>query len=148
MPSSHVSLYVHVVFSTKDRFPFIHASWRPRLHEYIGGCIRGLSAVPLEVGGVEDHIHFLASLRAIHTTADLIREVKKSSTKWISETTGTPKFHWQDGYGCFSVCHSHIEPIRAYIRGQEEHHRQRTFQEEYRSLLDEFGISFDEKYLW
>ncbi|MGH9456160.1 MAG: transposase, partial [Thermoanaerobaculia bacterium] len=147
MPSSHVSVHVHAVFSTKERYPFIGKSWRSRLHEYLGGCIRALGAIPIEVGGVEDHVHFIAGLRAKHAIADLMRDVKKASSAWVGDELRISKFHWQDGYGAFSVCRDHVDAVAAYIRRQEEHHRRVTFQEEYRAFLEEFDVAFDERYL-
>jgi putative transposase len=139
---------VHVVFSTKARFPFIDDSWRDRLHAYIGGTLNSLGATPLAVGGIEDHVHFLAGLTPKHSVADLVREVKKSATKWVTDELRVPKFSWQEGYGAFTVCREHVPAVTEYIRGQVEHHRHRTFQEEYRAFLEEWNIPFDERYLW
>lgn len=122
--------------------------WRPALHAYLGGCIRGLNAVPLEVGGVDDHVHFLAGMRPTECIADLIREVKKASTRWIRGETAVKRFAWQEGYGAFTVSRSHLDDLVQYIRSQEEHHRKRSFQEEYVALLKRHGIEYDERYLW
>ena len=148
MPSTHTSLHVHCTFSTKDRFPFIDKSWRARLHEYIGGTIRGLEAKPLEVGGIADHVHILIGIRPAQCVADAIREIKKASTSWIRDVIGCGSFHWQDGYGAFTVSRSDIRSVVEYIRNQEEHHRKRSFQEEYRTFLETNGIEYDERYLW
>lgn len=148
MPSTHVSLYVHLVFSTKDRVPSIIDTIRPRLHAYIGGCAKTLNVVPLEVGGVDDHTHALLSLCATHRLADVVREIKHESSRWIHDTFGRRIFAWQEGYGAFSVSESNVKAVQRYIQRQEEHHRRMSFQEEYVSLLKKHGIAFDERYLW
>jgi REP element-mobilizing transposase RayT len=147
MPSTHISLRYHIIFSTKGRFPFIANGWRARLHEYLGGCIRTFGGVPLQVGGVADHVHLLVGLKAIHAPADLVREVKKSSTSWVRESFAA-KFQWQEGYGAFTVSPRDVDSTVAYILGQEEHHRTKTFQEEYVELLVELGVEYDPRYLW
>ncbi|SRR5260221_1423423 len=147
MASTHVSLRYHIVFSTKNRLPFIENAWRPRLHEYLGGTVRGLGGVPLQVGGVADHVHLLVGLKAIHAVADIVREVKKASNSWVQESLDR-KFQWQEGYGAFTVRRSDIGEVTDYIASQEEHHRKRTFQEEYLAFLEEQGIEYDPRYLW
>ena len=147
MPSTHVSLHYHIVFSTKNRFPYIETAWRPRLHEYLGGTVRGLGGVPLQVGGVTDHVHLLVGLKAIHAVADIVREVKKASNSWVQETLDR-KFQWQEGYGAFTVSRGDIGEVSACIASQEEHHRKRTFQEEYLAFLEEQGIEYDPRYVW
>ena len=148
MPSTHLSLHYHAVFSTKERAPLIATPWRTRLHEYIGGVVRGLEGTPLHIGGVEDHIHMLLGLKATHCIANIIREIKKASTSWVREQIGTRAFHWQDGYGAFTVSRTNLLNVADYIRTQEEHHRRRTFREEYISFLDHHGIEYDKRYLW
>jgi REP element-mobilizing transposase RayT len=148
MASTHVSLHVHTVFSTKERYPFIESEWRERLHAYIGGTLRGLGATPLEIGGIDDHVHILAGLKPTQAVAEIVREVKKASTVWVHDEIGRTKFRWQDGYGAFAVSKRDIDAVREYIRNQEEHHRSRTFQEEYLDLLKELGIAYDERYVW
>jgi putative transposase len=148
MPSTHLSLSYHLVFSTKDRRPLVHADWRDRLHPYMGGTIRSLGGMPLAVGGTEDHVHLLIGLRATHRLADVMRDLKVASTKWVHETVGASGFCWQDGYGAFTASQSHVEEIRRYISNQEEHHARRTFQEEYLEFLERNGVEYDERYLW
>jgi putative transposase len=147
MPSTHVSLRYHIVFSTKSRFPFIANSWRSRLHEYIGGCIRTFGGVPLQIGGVADHLHLLVGLKATHAPADLVREVKKSSTTWVRESIDV-KFQWQEGYAAFTVSGCDVQSVVTYIASQEEHHRTKSFQDEYVEFLIEQGVAYDERYLW
>ena len=148
MTSTHLSLYFHLVFSTQNRLQWIKESWEKLLHDYMGGIFRGLDGVALEIGNTSDHVHILASLRANHCLADIMRETKASSSGWIHRTIGNRRFGWQKGYGAFTVSRSDVEVIRRYIRGQKEHHRKRTFQDEYLDLLRQNDIEFDERYLW
>ncbi len=148
MSSTHVGLYYHLIFSTKNRYRWIKESWESRLHSYLGGILREIDAVALEVGGVEDHVHILASLKATHCVAKVLGEIKSNSSGWIHSEIGARLFEWQDGYAAFTVGKSQIAPVRQYIRRQREHHRKKTFQEEYRELLQASGIEIDEKYLW
>ena len=137
-----------MVFSTKDRFPFIDAEWQSDLHAYLGGCLKRLGAFPQEIGGVGDHVHLLVGIKPVHVIADLVREAKRISSEWIKDEKGSKKFGWQEGYGAFSVSKSAVPATREYIREQEKHHRRRTFQEEYREFLDKHGVEYDERYLW
>lgn len=148
MPSTHLSLHYHVVFSTKERQPVIAPEWRDRLHAYLGGIVRNLDGVAESVGGVADHVHLLLGLRATHCLADLVRDVKSVSSRWVHEEIPLASFAWQEGYGAFTVSASQREMVSDYIRRQEEHHRRRTFQEEYRALLQRAGVEFDERFLW
>lgn len=148
MPSTHLSLHYHIIFSTKDRRALIASGWRERLHAYMGGTVRALGGVPTAVGGTADHVHLLLGLRATHRLTDVVREIKVSSSKWVHETIGERFFGWQDGYGAFSVGGENADEVRRYIASQEQHHRSRTFQEEYLSFLKGNGVEYDERYLW
>lgn len=148
MPSTHLSLHFHLIFSTKDRVALMHKDWRGRLHAYLGGIINDLGGVPETIGGVEDHVHLLVGLRATHRLADVLRELKASSSKWVHEELQKPLFAWQEGYGAFTVSQSQLDTVKKYITNQEEHHRKRTFQEEYLEFLQKNGVEYDEKYLW
>jgi len=148
MSSTHLSLHVHVVFGTKHQRPLIAAEWRPRLHAYLGGAAKTLDIIPEAVGGVADHVHLLMGMRATHRLADVMRDVKRTSSAWVHETIGEKDFEWQDGYGAFTVSVSLLETVRNYIALQEEHHRKKTFQEEYVELLQRSGVEYDERYLW
>ena len=148
MPSTHLSLNYHIVFSTKNREPILAASRRAELHAYLGGILRDLGGVAQEVGGVADHVHFLAALKATHCLADVLRDTKTGSSRWIHETMRIRSFAWQEGYGAVTVSPSDVPRVRRYVARQEEHHRKKTFQEEYREILVKCGISFDEHYLW
>jgi putative transposase len=148
MPSTHLSLHFHVIFSTKDRQPYIAEEWRSRLHEYLGGLIRSAGAIPEVVGGVADHVHLLVGLRATHTLSSFVQDIKQTSSRWIHETIGAKDFVWQQGYGAFTVSVSNREAVKEYIGSQPEHHRTKTFQQEYVTFLKKHEIKFEEKYLW
>jgi len=148
MSSTHLSLHYHVVFGTKHQRSLIAADWRPRLHAYLGGAAKTLEIVPEAIGGVADHVHLLLGMRATHRLADVMRDVKRTSSAWVHETIGEKGFEWQDGYGAFTVNVSLLETVRSYIAHQEEHHRKKTFQEEYIELLQRSGVEYDERYLW
>lgn len=121
---------------------------RGRVHEYLGGCLNGMKVVPEKIGGVADHVHVLAGFRATHCVADVVKELKTASTKWVRSEIGSRKFEWQVGYAAFSVSASNVEAVRRYIENQEEHHRSRSFQEEYVEFLEKHGVEFDPKFLW
>lgn len=146
MGSTFLSLHYHIVFSTKERRPFIKPAWRAQLHEYLGGTIRGLGGVPEIVGGVEDHVHLLVALRATHCLSDFMQELKKASSVWAAEKHESD-FRWQDGYAAFTVSWSHVEPVRHYIATQEDHHRKTDFVFELKQLLEKNGVKYEEKYL-
>ncbi len=150
MPQSLAKVYLHLVFSTKDRTPFLsNRRLRQETHAYLAGACRQLGSPSLIVGGVEDHVHILCYMSRTLSIADLIKEAKRESSKWIKTKDGTlSDFHWQGGYGAFSISPSHVDDLRRYIASQEEHHRQESFQDEFRRLLRKYGIEYDEKYLW
>ena len=148
MGSTHYSLHTHVVFSTKNRTPWIDAAWRDRLHQYLGGCVRKIDGVAESVGGIDDHLHALLSLKTTHRISDVMREIKHATSLWAHQEMHLPEFAWQDGYGAFSVSPSQVAAVRRYIENQERHHSKRTFQEEYLELLKLSGVEYDEKYLW
>jgi len=147
MGSTFLSLHYHLVFSTKHRDTFIQPTWRLRLHEYLGGTVKGLGGVMETIGGTADHVHLLIELRATHALADFVRELKKASSVWVHEEIGVRQFAWQEGYAAFTVSASGVPKVRSYIQNQEEHHRQRSFLEEMRILLQRSGVSFEDKYL-
>ena len=146
MGSTYHNLHYHWVCSTKERRPFIQPDWRPRLHEYLGGTIRGLAGVPLKIGGIADHVHALIGLKPIHRLSDFVRELKKASSVWAA-THQERQFEWQEVYSIFTVSASRVEAVCQYIAAQEEHHRQRTFDQELRELLVKHGIQYYPKYL-
>ncbi len=148
MPSTHLSLHYHIVFSTKERRPFIVPAWRERLHAYLGGIVRNLDGVAEAVGGMDDHVHLLIGLRATHCVADVVGSVKAVSSRWVHEKISDRAFAWQEGYGAFTVSASQREQVREYIARQEEHHQKLTFEEEYLEFLKRSGLEYDERYLW
>jgi REP element-mobilizing transposase RayT len=148
MSSTHLSLHYHIIFSTKDRAPIIDVQWRDRLHGYLGGVVQNIGGVPEAIGGVSDHVHLLMGLRATHCLADAIRDVKAVSSRWVHEEMRILKFQWQEGYGAFTVSPSQRGQMCEYIGKQAEHHRHRTFQEEYVEFLERCGVAFDPQYLW
>lgn len=148
MPSTHTSLHYHLVFSAKDRLPSIGNDWRNQLHTYLGGIVKNLGGVPVAVGGITDHVHLLVGLKPTHCLADVLREVKGGSSEWTHDSLGKKKFSWQPGYGGYTVSPANIERVKHYVLNQAEHHRRRTFQEEYVEMLRLSGIEYDERYLW
>jgi REP element-mobilizing transposase RayT len=149
MAQSLARILVHLIFSTKDRAPVLSAGVRPGLRAYMVGILSNLDCPCLEVGCVADHAHLLFVLHRTRSAAEAVEEVKKGSSKWL-KTRGPAmrNFHWQNGYGAFSVSPSSEARVRAYITGQEAHHRRVTFQEEFRAFLRRHGVAFDERYVW
>jgi putative transposase len=146
MGSTYYSLHYHWVCSTKERRPFIKPTWRSRLHEYLGGTIRGLEGTPVKIGGIEDHVHALIGLKTTHCIADFVRELKKTSSVWAAENYERD-FAWQEGYSIFTVSVSVMETVSHYIERQEEHHRKIKFPEELKQLLEKHGVQYDPKFL-
>jgi len=149
MPQSLSKVIVHIIFSTKNREPWLVLNVRPRVHAYVATVCRHLSAELVRVGGVADHIHLVTTLPRTVTQAQLIERIKKTSSKWIKALDARYRgFFWQRGYGAFSVSPSQLDAVLHYVETQDEHHRTRTFQEEYRELLHRHGVEFDERYVW
>ena len=146
MGSTFLSLHYHIVFSTKERRLLIRDSWRSKMHEYLGGTVRGLGGIPEAIGGVADHVHLLVGLRATHCLADFMQELKKATSVWAKDSQ-EQDFAWQDGYAAFTVSHTHIDPVKEYIRTQEEHHQQTGFVEELKRLLEKNGVEYKAEYL-
>jgi REP element-mobilizing transposase RayT len=147
MPSTHLSLHYHLVFSTKDRPPLIIPAWRDRLHAFLGGTVNTLGGIPEAIGGVADHVHLLIGLRATHCLPDVMREIKSVSSRWVHDEICGRAFQWQEGYGIFTVGAPQCADLRGYIARQEEHHRTRTFQEEYVEFFQRGGVEYDERNL-
>jgi REP element-mobilizing transposase RayT len=146
MPSTYLSLHFHLVFSTKNREPTIRNAWRPRLHDYLGGMIRGFGGFPEGIGGTADHVHLLVGLKATHCLADVVRELKKVSSAWINEEIGE-SFAWQEGYAAFTVSATAREGVKTYVAHQEEHHRVKSYREELIEMLNKAQIEYDPRYL-
>jgi len=149
MPQSLSKVIVHIIFSTKNREPWLDAAIRSRVHAYLATICRDLGSEVLRVGGVADHVHIITTLPRTYSQSQFIEEIKKPSSKWIKSLDVRDRgFFWQRGYGIFSVSPSQLETVLDYVHKQEEHHRTHTFQEEYRELLRRHGIEFDEQYVW
>ena len=150
MPQSLSAVYVHLVWSTRDRRPCLRdETVRHRIHEYIGGASNQLDCTPVVVGGTEDHVHMLAKIDRVITIADWVKELKRVSSIW---TKGLGRdfraFHWQGGYAGFSVSASNVTVVKRYIENQVRRHRTMTFQDELRTLLKKHRIEWDERYVW
>jgi REP element-mobilizing transposase RayT len=149
MPHSYLSNLMHCVFSTKERRKLITPEMQQRLWPFIGGIAKENGMKAIAIGGVADHVHLLLSLPATMSVAKAMQLVKGGSSKFVHETfTEQRAFAWQEGYGAFSVSISHVEETVAYIQRQEEHHRTKTFEEEYRSFLQKHGIEYEERHVW
>ena len=150
MPQSLSAVFIHLVFSTKNRRPFLRPdTLRIEMHAYLGGISKTMDCPPLLVGGTDDHIHALCQLGRSISQADWIKEIKRASSLWVKEhDPALSEFAWQSGYGAFSVSMSNLESVKKYIAGQEHHHRKISFQDEFRALLRKHGMTWDEKYLW
>ena len=149
MPQSLSLVIVHVIFSTKERRPFLGPVTRPKLHAYLATVARNAGCEAYRVGGVADHVHLAIRLSRTITIANLVETLKTSSSKWVkTEEPNLAAFSWQHGYGCFSVGPADSDSLRAYIDTQEEHHKTRTFQDEFRMFLKKYGVEYEEAYVW
>jgi len=149
MPQSLSLVIVHLVFSTKDRQPFIGLSVRDELHAYLAEVARNTGCECFRVGGMADHVHFAIRLSRTITVAQLVESLKTPSSKWMKgQSPELCAFAWQRGYGAFSVAPGDQQVLLDYIDHQEEHHRTRTFQDEFRAFLDKYNIQYDERYVW
>jgi putative transposase len=149
MSQSLVKNRIHLVYSTKRRQPWIPKDHRDGLFAYQAGIFQEWDSPALVIGGVEDHVDALFALFKNHALAKIVEEVKKGSSKWMkNDGPKNPNFHWQAGYAAFSVSQSNLDPVKQYIKDQEEHHRKMTFQDELRAWLRRHGITFDERYVW
>ncbi len=149
MGQSLVKNYIHIVFSTKQRTPFIQPPYENELYSYLGGICKNMECHPIKIGGYKDHVHILCMLSKKTSLMKLLEEVKSHSSKWIkTKDEALKNFYWQDGYGAFSVNPSQVDTVIAYIANQHEHHRKITFQEEYRLFLKKYKVEYDERYVW
>ena len=149
MANTYTSLFYHVTFSTKDRIHWIKREIENRVWEYAGGVARQHKMSALEIGGFPDHLHALIMAPPTISPSQIAQILKGDSSKWIHDSFQEMKmFSWQDGYGAFTVSKSKTPEVIQYIKNQREHHRHRTFQEEYLELLEKHGIQYDERYLW
>ena len=150
MPQSLARVVLHVVFSTKNRVPFLKdPEVRARLHAYMAGALQAIGCEPILINGVEDHVHILCNLSRTVTIAGLVETAKGGPSKWMKEQgPAYGDFYWQGGYGSFSVSQSNVEQVRAYVAAQEEHHRKVSYQDEFRALCRKHGVEIDERYVW
>ena len=149
MPQSLSSILIHLIFSTKNREPSLSPEIDAELYPYIASIFKAMKSPALIIDGASDHLHTLFSLSRVVTIADLVEGVKTESSKWI-KTKGQEfrNFHWQNGYGAFSISQSEVATVKRYIRRQKEHHRRVTFQDEYRRFLAAYEVEYDERYVW
>lgn len=149
MPQSLSQVYVHLTFSTKYHRPIIDDEIKTRLFQYLAGICNGLECTPIQVGGHKDHVHIVCLLSRKVAQMKLVEEVKKKSSKWIKTVNERySQFYWQDGYGIFSVNPSEKEVVVEYIKNQEEHHKTKSFKDEFRAFLKKYNVPYDEKYVW
>ncbi len=149
MPGTFSQIYIQVVFAVKGRESLIHTSWEIELYKYITGIVQNKEQKMLAINGMPDHIHFFIGMKPSCCLSDLVREIKKSSNDFIKEKIFTRfKFQWQGGYGAFSYSHSNLSNVIAYIMNQKEHHKKKTFKEEYMEFLRKFEIEFKDEYLF
>ncbi len=149
MAGTFSQIYIHYVFAVKGRQNLLQRPWREEVFKYISGIIKGKDQKPIIVNGVSDHVHVFVGLKPSMNISDLIRDIKNNSSNFINNHKFIKgKFSWQNGYGAFSHAHSQIENVYQYILNQEEHHRKKTFREEYIEFLQKFGVDYNEKYLF
>ena len=150
MAQSLARLWTHLIFSTKERYPFLsEPAVRADMHAYLATVLRTHDCPTLEVGGCDDHVHALFALSRNHSIAQIVKEIKRTSSAWIKTVERRySKSRWQNGYGAFSVSQSHVNKVRSYILHQEQHHCRKTFQNEFRAFLKRYEIEYDERYLW
>ncbi|TWU20429.1 Transposase IS200 like protein [Novipirellula galeiformis] len=147
--STFTNRLFHIIYSTKYRKPTIRPDWQDDLYGYIGGIVRGQQGTLLKIGGVEDHVHLLAKLSPTVAISDVLRKIKSNSSKWINERPDVSrKFEWQSGYAAFSVSESQMPSVSEYIANQAEHHRKKTFEEEFLDILKKHNIDFDVRYVF
>jgi putative transposase len=150
MAQSLSRLWTHLIFSTKERFPFLSDTQvRRDMQAYLATVLRSYDCETLIVDGTDDHVHALFVLSRKHSIAGVVKDIKRTSSRWVKQVSpALRKFHWQNGYGAFSVSQSHVGLVSRYIENQERHHRHRTFEEEYREFLKKYEIKYDERYVW
>jgi REP element-mobilizing transposase RayT len=149
MANTYTALHFHLVFSTKNRKPWISQEIEERIWEYLGGIARANGMKPLKIGGIDDRIHMLIGAPPTMARSKIAQLVKGGSSAWIHDTfPELAEFAWQDGYGAFTVSKSAVPEVVVYIANQREHHRRMTYQDEYRGLLNRHGIEYDERYIW
>jgi len=149
MPGTYSQIYIQIVFAVKHRDALIHETWEERLYKYITGIVQTKEQKLLAINGMPDHIHILIGMKPSCCLSDLVREIKKSSNEFITENKFCKlAFNWQEGYGAFSYSHSQLDDVITYINNQKEHHKKKTFKEEYTGFLKKFNIEYEERFLF
>lgn len=149
MPNTYTQVHIHFIFSVKYRNGIIQSSWKDELYKYIAGIVHKNNHKLICINGMPDHLHILIGMRPSQSMSDLLQDIKGNSSKWINEKKFLKtKFEWQEGYGAFSYSKSQIQDVIAYIENQEQHHKKRTFREEYLEFLQKFGVEYDERYIF
>jgi REP element-mobilizing transposase RayT len=149
MANTYTQIYLHLVFSVKGRQNLIQKSWKVQLHQYICGIANAKEQKIYAIGGMSDHIHILVSIKPNIAISDLVRDLKANSSRWINENGYLSSiFQWQEGFGAFSYAQSQLDTVIAYINNQEQHHKKKTFKDEYLELLQKFNIDYNDKYLF
>ena len=149
MPQSLTNILIHIVFSTKNRQDLLHKTIRPELYSYVAGILKNKNCPCYQIGGIEDHIHISCSLAKTISGSDLIKEIKTSTSAWLkTKDIRLTNFHWQNGYGMFSISPTHLHGLCKYIANQENHHKQINFKGELCGLFKKYNVEYDERYLW
>ncbi|MBP7496486.1 MAG: IS200/IS605 family transposase [Bacteroidales bacterium] len=149
MPNTYTQIYLQFVFAVKDRVSLIKPEWKDELYKYITGVIKNNKHKLIAINGMPEHIHIFVGYKPHQLIPDLMQDIKGSSSKWINiKKFNRGKFQWQESYGAFSYSHSHIDRVVKYIINQEQHHKKRTFREEYLELLKNFDVEFNERYIF
>jgi len=146
MAHTFFAVYVHIVFSTKNRHRFLDAQIEPRMHAYLAAAVNKTGCKTITIGGCPDHIHMLVGLDQQIAPANLIKEVKRQSSIWAKDELRMPEFSWQEGYAAFSVSYSNLTRVRTYVQSQNDHHKKMGWETELRGLLKKHGIAFDERF--
>ena len=149
MSQSLSNILVHIIFSTKLSKPFIAQTIKKELYRYMASILKDCECSPIIIGGIEDHVHVLCKVSKTRSISSVVENVKKKSSKWI-KTRGIEynDFYWQNGYGAFSIGKSQVNTLKEYIQNQEEHHRKKSFKDEFIEILNRYGVKYDERYLW
>jgi REP element-mobilizing transposase RayT len=149
MPGTFSQLYIQIIFAVKGRENFIGTEWQSDLNKYLAAIIKAKQQKPIIVNGMPDHIHAFVGLKPVMAISDLVRDIKNNSSKFINESgLLKKKFSWQEGYGAFSYSHSHLERVYNYILNQQQHHKKKSFKQEYLGFLNKFEVKYDEQYLF
>ena len=149
MSNTYSQIHIQAVFAVQNRACVIQPTWKDEMYKYISGIVTNNGHKLLAINGMPDHIHVFFGMRPSQSISDLLQDIKGSSSKWINEKSFiNSHFKWQEGYGAFSYCKSHVDRVINYIKNQEAHHKEVSFKKEYTDLLDEFGVSYDDRYIF